>query len=157
MTIRPRHYAKLIIDGDDKKVVNRLYILNELTKIKRHLTFISISKLKPNFSYDQIIYKLILTLHRERKLKWLPAIVRTAEKLLKNIGRPTIAHVRIAHTETITEDEIKKSLSPTLSIGLVDLINDETQLGGIDIQLADERLDARISGRIERLRTVLKN
>jgi len=166
MTIRPRHYARLLVEGASTDVLdNRIDAVAALAAVRQQLaelmvlpsTQIIIAHLLTEAGIDELTRSIVTELAITGKLSWLPAIGRAVEQLIAASGQPAIAHVRVARNDVVSDSDISHALQSVLgSIGTVRTQIVADQLGGITIQVADQRLDAGLDHKLAKLRQTLR-
>ena len=167
MTLRPRHYARVLIEGEAAETIaRRIETLSALADVRRQLAeLLTIPTARPavertlaELHVDELTQSIVRELSLTGHLDWLPAIRRGAEQLIAATGHSAIAHVRLAHPDLVTDGELSRSLESALgSIGTVRTTIDPNQLGGIIIQVADQRFDAGLARRLSAVRRALRS
>lgn len=163
MTIRPRHYAQLITADGAEQAAERVAQLTALASVRRDLAALSgaqsratIGRVLADQQVDELAQSITLDLMDRGRLHWLPAIARTAEQLLADRGEPAVAHITTARSEVVNVEQLKSTLAELIGpIGSVQVTVEPDALGGIRIRIADQALDARLSSRLDRVRTAL--
>lgn len=165
MTIRPRHYARLLVDGATvSELAGRIDDLSALASVRPLLaelmvlptTRIKVAAILADAAIDELTCSIVTELGITGRLDWLPAIARSVEQIVVASGQPGVAHVELAQTEAISEADLEPLLKPLIgSLGAVRTTIIPSQLGGITIQVADQRLDASLDRRLANLRSAL--
>ncbi len=165
MTIRPRHYARLLVeDASSDLIATRIDVLELLAAVRRQLAGLMVlpnmqtivEKLLGETEVEELTRSIVTEPAIIGQLNWLPAIGRGVEQSAKVNGRSAVAHVRVARTNVITDTEVSHTLEPLLGqIGAVRMQIVPNQLGGIIIQVADQRFDASLDTKLARLRQAL--
>ena len=165
MTIRPHHYARLLVEGASNDVLaTRIDALASLAAVRQQLaelmvlpsTQTTVAKLLIEAGIDESTQSIVTELAITGQLNWLPAIGRSVEQLVAASGQPTVAHVRVARADVVSDADVSRALEPLLGpIGTVRIQIVPDQLGGITIQVADQRLDASLDQKLVTLRHAL--
>lgn len=166
MTIRPRHYARLLVeDTPTDALATRIDAITALSVVRQQLAELMVlpstqdvvAKMLADAGIDELTQSIVTELGITGKLSWLPAIGRSIEQLVAASGQPAVAHVRVARTAVVTDTDVTQALESSLgSIGTVRTQIVPDQLGGITIQVADQRLDAGLDQKLARLRQTLR-
>jgi|GEM_PF-4404189 len=165
MTIRPRHYAELLIaDADTNLVASRLQQLAAIAAATRQLTSLvtnpatkpAVAKTLKALDIDPLVQSLVMELATVGRLNWLRAIVRAAESKLATQGAAVPAHVTLAHP-VISEAQLRTQLTDLLGpVSSIDITIDPNELGGIRAQAADRSFDTRLDHRLHQLRRMVR-
>lgn len=165
MTIRPRHYARLLVDGATAdQLAARVDALSALGTVRALLaelmvlpaTHPKVARILAEAEIDDLTRSIVTELGITGRLNWLPAIARSVEQLVIAGGQPGIAHVELAEADAIADADLALLLTPLVgSLGAIRTTIMPAQLGGITIQVADQRLDASLDGRLKKLRSAL--
>lgn len=165
MTIRPRHYARLLVEGATPDQLRaRIDALSALAEVRAILaelvalptTSVAVAAVLRDASIDEWTRSIVTELGITGHLSWLPAIARSVEQLVVSSGQPGFARVKLADDQVIRSDDLESLLKPLVgAVGGIRLSVDGDQLGGITVQIADQRLDASLNRRLTTLRSVL--
>ena len=165
MTIRPRHYARLfMLDASNEQLSTRLTELRALSSVTRRLGQFAAMHARTNelqdllqeLKLDALVVTVVNELATTGKLSWLPSISRTLESMLVAKKLPVPIQVSLAH-DVVDATALKTALEPILgSISTVEITVDPTQLGGIDVKVADQALNTRLDDRLKKLRLSLR-
>lgn len=165
MTIRPRHYAELLLaDTKPDLVATRLDQLGAVAGVTRRLSQLvtnpatkkSVVKLLGDLHIDPLVEAMVTELGEQGRLGWLKAILRAAEAKLAQTGAPIPVHVTAAHpitNQSALEKEISALIGPIASL---DITINPKELGGIRVQAADRSLDTRLEHRLHQLRRMVR-
>jgi F0F1-type ATP synthase delta subunit len=165
MTIRPRHYARLLVEGaTPDQLAARIDALTALDQVRTLLaelmslptTHARVTSILADATIDELTRSVVTELGILGRLSWLSAILRSVEQLAATDGRAGVARVELAAPDVISNADLEPFLPPL--IGAVSAVRRSTrpdQLGGITIQIADQRLDASLDRRLATLRSSL--
>ncbi len=167
MTIRPRHYARLLVEGASAAVLaQRIDAVTALAAVRQQLaelmilpsTHDTVAKLLTDAGIDELTRSIVTELAITGHLSWLAAIGRSIEQSARVDGQPGIARVRVARPDVVADVDLQRSLEPLLGpIGALKTTIAPDQLGGITIQVADQRLAAGLDQRLAQLRQTLRD
>lgn len=104
----------------------------------------------PTVDVPALMQRFVRAIRRRGQGRLLPAVLTAVERVWNE--RHGIASVRVTGARSIDVGPLSASLGPQAAVAAT---VDERLIGGVILQRDDERTDASVRGRLERLRTTL--